>query len=464
MSNYSIFDERYNNENYVNESSKEKNKEKDLGTKFADSVEINSRKMWWNNKKKIDYEKNHPIKTGIKQAGGMVGTYAGASIAGPGGAVVGNQIGQSVGKFVGNIGEDVAKIKFKKKPKTLKKENVDFSNIYRSNEFRKAMNEYFDINDTMTRKVLLAIDENDQNKVLASLTSKLYDNIVNKVDDIDFGEIPMSKGDITKLSNYQALLDCNNTMSQLLKEFKQDTEPVDTIFTAIDNIRNSTNIWKRAFTGNIELPMVMYNTIVLAIIEATTYLITMCIEYIKIPSEDSFQLVIDKSALSRSKDHMIFDNLRKFNDSYKKGQITSAMEYIIKENVKNFTGEIGMGTALFGITAILFCIIPILRELIFLFYYTRVRISEYFETQANLLQMNAYNVEQNRIDLTKEQKKNISKKQIKIAERMRTISKKFAVEMKESEVKASKDIASENKKQKIDDVVDELPDSASSLF
>lgn len=464
MSNYSIFDERYNNENYVNESSKEKNKAKDLGMKFSDSVEINSRKMWWNNKKKLDDEKRHPIKTGIEQAGGMVGTYAGASIAGPGGAVVGNQVGKTVGKFVGNVGEDVTKIKFKKKPKTLKKENIDFSNIYRSNEFRKAMNEYFDINDTMTRKVLLAIDENDQNKVLASLTSKLYDNIVNKVDDIDFGEIPMSKGDITKLSNYQALLDCNNTMSQLLKEFKQDTEPVDTIFTAIDNIRNSANIWKRAFTGNIELPMVMYNTIVLAIIEATTYLITMCIEYIKIPSEDSFQLVIDKSALSRSKDHMIFDNLRKFNDSYKKGQITSAMEYIIKENVKNFTGEIGMGTALFGITAILFCIIPILRELIFLFYYTRVRISEYFETQANLLQMNAYNVEQNRMDLTKEQKKNISKKQIKIAERMRTISKKFAVEMKESEVKASKDIASENKKQKIDDVVDELPDSASSLF
>lgn len=464
MSNYSIFDERYNNENYINESTKEKNKAKLLSNKFVNSVEINSRRMWWNNKNKLDNEKNHPIKSGIKQASGMAGTYIGGSIAGPGGAVVGNQIGQTVGKLVGDVGDDMSKLKFKKKPQNIKKENVDFSNVYRSNEFKKAMNEYFDINDTMTRRILLAINENDQNKVLASLTSKLYDNIVNKVDDIDFGEIPMSKGDITKLSNYQTLLDCNNTMSQLLKEFKQDTEPVDTIYTAIDNIRNSTNIWKRAFTGNIELPMIMYNTIVLAIIEATTYLITMCIEYIKIPSEDSFQILIDKSALSRSKDHMIFDNLRKFNNAFKKGQITSAMEYVIKENVKSFTGEIGIGSVLFGVTAILFCIIPILRELIFLFYYTRVRISEYFETQANLLQMNAYNVEQNRMDLTKEQKKNISKKQIKIAERMRSISKKVAVEMKESEVKASKDIASENKKQKIDDVVDELPDSASSLF
>ena len=46
--------------------------------------------------------------------------------------------------------------------------------------------EFFDITDTETRKVLLAVNEADQNKVLVSLTSKLYDNVVDRIDDIDF--------------------------------------------------------------------------------------------------------------------------------------------------------------------------------------------------------------------------------------------------------------------------------------
>ena len=478
MSDYSIFDERYNQEKAypVTEDKKvkritldnKKSKEFTIlpkgyeNKKVADvnikkrievSTEINGKKRFYEWEKQRKREFKHPVKTIAKNTGGAVGTAVGTAVAGPTGAVIGNQMGKTIGKFVGDIGEDI-----------IKKESVDFSKIYRSKEYTQAISEYFDITDNNTRRILLAIDENDQNKVLVSLTSKLYDNIVNKVDDIDFGEIPMTKGDITRLSNYNTILECNDTMRKLLLEFKQSTEPVDTITTAIDNIRNSTDIWKRAFAGNIELPMVTYNTIVLAIIEATTYLISMVVEYIKIPSSDSFQVTIDKSALNKSKDHMIFDNLRKFNDAYRKGQITNAMNYIIKEKVNSFTGEIGAGAALFGVTALLFCIVPILRELIFLFYYSRVRISEYFEMQADMLQMNSYNVEHNRPDLDKEQRKSISTKQMKIADKMRQFSKKIAINMKESENKAVKEMTSEKKKYKVEDVVDEMPDSASSLF
>lgn len=430
--------------------------------KLTTSIEVNGKKVAYQYEKEKKYEAKHPFKSLSKTIGGAAGTAAGAAIAGPSGAVAGHAAGRTIGSFVGNVVDDMSTKNGEKKK--AKKESVDFSKIYRSKEYTQAISEYFDITDNNTRRILLAIDENDQNKVLVSLTSKLYDNIVNKIDDIDFGEIPMTKGDITRLSNYQNILECNDTMRKLLLEFKQSTEPVDTITTAIDNIRNSTDIWRRAFAGNIELPMVTYNTIVLAIIEATTYLISMVVEYIKIPSSDSFQVTIDKSALNKSKDHMIFDNLRKFNDAYRKGQITNAMNYIIKEKVNNFTGEIGAGAALFGVTALLFCIVPILRELIFLFYYSRVRISEYFEMQADMLQMNSYNVEHNRPDLDKEQRKSISSKQMKIADKMRQFSKKIAINMKESENKAVKEMTSEKKKYKVEDVVDEMPDSASSLF
>ena len=442
--------------------------------------------------KKYIYDIKDSINNPVRTAGEKIGDYTGGAIggavggavgsaAGPVGATVGTYVGGKIGSGWGEksgevVGTAAAHTKIGKSitngvrkgissaTKSPKKK-VTRESVYRSPEYTKAMNEYFDIDHKETRDILLAVNEDDQSKVLVSLTSKLYENIIDKVDDIDFGEIPMTKGDITKLSNYQNLCDCCDTMSKILIEYKQDTKPIDTVITAIRNIEDSTDIWKRAFSGNIELPMVVYNTTVLAIIEAASYLISMCVEFIKVPSSDTFQIMIDKSALSKTKGHMVFENLEKFNDAYRKGQIKNAMNYVIKENVKNFAGTtIGAGAALVGITSLLFIIIPIIRELIFLFYYSRVRVADYFEVQADMLQINAYNVENNRMDLTKEQKKNITTKQIKIADKFRKFSNNIAVSAKESEIKASKEISNQNKKYKVSDVMDEMPDSASSAL
>ena len=80
--------------------------------------------------------------------------------------------------------------------------------IYRSPEFNNIIIEHFDLSDKETFSYLRSIEEADQNKVLLALTSKLYDHLVEKVDDIDFGDIPKSRGDITKLPNYAKVVDC----------------------------------------------------------------------------------------------------------------------------------------------------------------------------------------------------------------------------------------------------------------
>ena len=449
---------------------------KDKGVSLKDAIIINGKKYIYDDEAQKKYNKKHPVEYVGKKIGSTVGGAAGAAVGGAAGAVSGAAVGGVVGGITGGVigstkaGHAVGKgiRSVSNIPSNIKKkitrEDFDFRNVYRSKEFTMAMEQYFDTEDDTTRKVLLAVNEDDQNKVLIGLTSKLYENIIDKVDDIDFGEIPMTKGDITKLSNYNTLMECIDTMTKVLIEFKQDTKPIDTIRTAISNIISSVNIWKRAYAGNIELPMVVYNTTVLAIIEATTYMISMCIDYIKSPSDDSFQITIDKSALTKTKNHLVFENLDKFNEAYRKGQITNAMEYVIKENVKNFAGTIGVGASIVGIVGLLFCIIPIIRELIFLFYYQRVRVSEFFDTQADMLQMNAYNVEHNRLDLDKEKKKSISSKQSKIADKFRKFSNKIGFEMKDSEAKATKELTKQSKKMQIDDVVDELPDSASSAL
>ena len=370
-------------------------------------------------------------------------------------------------------------IKQQEKNRKAANEAVDWRDIYRSEEYTRAMNEFFDITDRETRKVLLAVNEADQNKVLVSLTSKLYDNVVDRVDDIDFGEIERSRGDIEELPNFETLHECLNNMARLLIEFKQDTKPVDTIAESVSDIIESKSIWTKAYAVNAELPMITYNTIVLAIIEATSYMVSMCVDFVKSPSQDTMQIMIDKSALTKSKGHLLFKNLESFNEAYRKGQVTKAMEHVLDETVskktidtskKNFLG-LGIYTggaavaAVVGVAGLLFCIIPIIRELIFLFFYYRVRISEFFDVQADLLQVSAYNVENNRLDLNKEERKNISKKQMKVADDFRKIARKIAVDGATAEKSASKDIkAEDSKKYKASDVMDELPDSASSTL
>ena len=200
-------------------------------------------------------------------------------------------------------------IKQQEKKRKAANETVDWRDIHRSEEYTRAMNEFFDITDRETRKVLLAVNEADQNKVLVSLTSKLYDNVVDRVDDIDFGEIERSRGDIEKLPNFETLHECLNNMARLLIEFKQDTKPVDTIAESVADIIESKGVWTKAYAVNAELPMITYNTIVLAIIEATSYMVSMCVDFVKSPSQDTMQIMIDKSALTKSKGHLRILNL-----------------------------------------------------------------------------------------------------------------------------------------------------------
>ena len=194
-------------------------------------------------------------------------------------------------------------------------------------------------------------------------------------------------------------------------------------------------------------------------------MISSCIEFIKTPNEENFSISVDKVALVKTKQNMLFKNLEKFNDSCKSGQFDNAMDYVIKNNIKGLTGvEAGLIIGGIAVAGLLFQIIPVIRELTFFFYHTRVTISDYFEVQADLLQMNAANVENNS-NRPKKDKDSIVKKQLKIADGFRKISNFIGISNKEAEVKATKDITTTTKKYKTSEILDSIPDSAtSSLF
>lgn len=340
--------------------------------------------------------------------------------------------------------------------------------------YNDLIKEHFNISDRKNRQILLALDEADQEKVMMSLAGKLYSKIIEKVDEIDYGEIPKSKGDITKIPNYVEMVECLEIIRELIVQYKQPTDTVDTVLTAIDNMKDSKKIWEKAFVTNCDFPIVFYNNIVLAIVSSVSLMISNTIEFIKDPVAGNFNITLDKSGLSKSKNHLLFKNLEKFNKSYKRKEVTKTMESFltadrqIKESTEAISEGIGVtliaGVFIAGtVIALLGTLIALLQELVTMFYCARQNVSDYFAIQSELIALNAENA---KLDTTKTQSERdkIYKKQSKISDRFKKISNTIAVKLKSSESKATNMIKTNKTKYNVDDVVDEMPSSASGIF
>ncbi len=335
--------------------------------------------------------------------------------------------------------------------------------FYRDHVYNKAITEYFNMTDRKTTKVLTHLNEAGQNTVLMNLTSKLYDKIVSKCDDIDYGEIPATKGDITKLSKYNDMKETISIMHDILKEYNQDTGPVDELSVALSNVEARKDLFERAYRYNSELPIAMYCNVVLGIISGISYMIATSIEFIKDPGTESFRVALDKMSYAKTKDHMIYSTLKSFNKTCANKDFDRAMEAVLKASTKNFTGGVVLGGIAIGILGVILVLIPVLRELIFLFYYTRMRISDFFDIQADLLQANAYALESN-TTLNKTEQKKVMAKQLKTVEHFRKISNAFAIEIKKAEVASVKEKRQDDETKMLIDDIDGLDSSSGSAL
>ena len=329
--------------------------------------------------------------------------------------------------------------------------------------------ENMDITDRTTLKCMTSINEADQNQVVANLAAKLYESIIKKVTDIDFGAIPASKGDITKIPNYFELSECLTIIRDMLVESKQKTDAVDTIFSSIEYLKRYKNIWTKGYSLECEMVVVTYNTIALSIVSSTSLLVSSMVEFIKNPESGEYEACLSRTKKVKSKDNLLFKNLKKFNAACKKGDVEKTFESLLKaqRNIREsgmvtesiFTALIAGATLL----ALATCIIPILHELTSMLYCMRQSISDYFSIESDVIRLNAEKVNYDR-SKTPEAKKKIISKQLKIADRFKAISNKLAIKSKKAESDAEKMIKDEtSKKYKVDELMDEMTDSA-TLF
>lgn len=328
---------------------------------------------------------------------------------------------------------------------------------YKTKEFIEAA-KLLDISDKETRICVSCVNESEQQEILLGVTNKLYEKIEAKVTDIDFGTIPQSKGDFVKIDNIDMVTEAITDMKKIYIEYKQPLTYINIITDAIENLVELKNEFQRCFLTNTDLGILIYNTTAVSVISAVSLLISSTIDFIVDPKTKSIEVSVDKVGVSKGKELLQLKTLVEFNNLCKGNKLKKVLNDLIKVSSKNLLGTSAL--AVIGASiSLIFLIVPILRELIYYFYYCRATVAEYFKIQNEMIMLNAA-----RLEMAGDQK--IASKQRKLVDGFRTIADFLEVDAKTASNKSDNELKQDKKeKYKIDDVTESLPDSAaSSLF
>lgn len=356
-------------------------------------------------------------------------------------------------------------------------------------EYDKIVMENFNILDETTRKTMIYVNESDRNQILTALANRLYTKIVKNVYDIDFGTIPNTKGDITKMENYNDIKETLDIIRSLLVYYNQPTSNVDIVLSAIDNVKTLNRLWEKGYAIECGMVVILYETMCLSIVGTTSLLISGSIEYIKDPNEGNFDITLKKASKNKSSSALMLRNIDSFNKACSRGDIERTCKDLLSANKATHEAAVlaeaeqclnesifvGVGTTLFpglpavvigasSIAIVLTCIIPFLRELTSTLVNAKQSFSDYLSMEADLVRLNAERIQYS-VAKNEETKKKIKAKQLKIADRLKKMSEILLVKMTKASKIAEADVKKDSEeKLNITDIVDELPDSVASLF
>ena len=297
------------------------------------------------------------------------------------------------------------------------------------------------------RKEIFALTEAETLKINNEMVAKLFNSALNKRH-IDFDDIPNSKGDITKYTGYTSMVSSLSLLKDIVNQSgASKIIEIEIIEKAISNIVANRDVFEKGFKLNKDFIILQYNTLVAACVAGTSTLIASYIDFVKTINKVEFKLVNTKLSIGKT----CIDSLDQFNKSVASGDFSKVTNTVIKHRPVNEAAGAVMGIAagiIFGVIAL----VRIIRYLIFYFYNSKQRLSDYLELQATFLQMNKNNLEANGTGLSAEKRNEIIKKQEKLMNNLLKYSDKLKVDAKITETKTESEIKKENASWKFSDV------------
>lgn len=288
-----------------------------------------------------------------------------------------------------------------------------------------------------------SLTEAEQAVVNDRMIGSLYQSILKKKD-INFDNIPFSKGDIQKVDGYGNMVATLETIRGLASKFGAKIPELDIIESAIVNIRTNRKSFEKGFSLENEFVKMYYNTLVYACIEATSLVLASYVDYVKTLNNIEFQIRKGKGIYG----NICINSLAKFNDSVRDGSFMKFINSIFDNNREGFLGEktINFTKKVFSIVTIL----PLLRTLIYYYYEKRMSSAEWLDQQRQFLEMNKFRLEASSMDAQKRNK--ILSKQQAAMDRIDKLSDKIRVNNQLADKKANNELKNDNKEYTLNSV------------
>lgn len=348
-------------------------------------------------------------------------------------------------------------------------------------EYMQIVSEAYDLSDYATKKKVLFCNEAKKVDNIEHIVSSLYLNIKNNVAGIDFGTIPRSRGIVTRIENYADLCECINSVHELVVAYKERTDVIDEISTCLANIQQRERVFSKAFALNIEFPIMMYNMAVLSVVSSVSLLLAGTIEYVK-NGHDSYTVSFDKVGYNKSRERVLYEFILQFNRNCDNGTLDKLMDACMKNNLTTLDesainedniegileageydgivleGILGaevlrgfknaksaadiaksVGSAIWktkigkfaliviGAGAMAIALLQTIRWAAFHILKFQMKVSDWFEIQAQYLQINAENLKYREDDKGDDHRREVYQNQMKWVDRFKRLANFFAI-------------------------------------
>lgn len=292
------------------------------------------------------------------------------------------------------------------------------------------------------RRALSAImlDEEQKIKVTDKIVATMYQLTLNKYFGMDFGTIPLSKGNIDKIKEYDNMKKAIDIIDQVALSANDATlkHYADTLKNTMETLEGYSREFTLGFIQENQMVVMIYNTIVTSLICGINFAITFIVDFIITP-EGELKVSEGIKQKANSKDYILFKNLVEFNSFASEGGLKKLFNSLLK-NDAFIGGALTAGVGMAAITIVgVIALIPIIRELIYFVFNLRMKTSEFFKIQSEFLELNIVELRSN--NSIKDKDKNaIIKKQKDRIKTLNSLADKFELDFKQSNTETEKEI------------------------
>lgn len=285
-------------------------------------------------------------------------------------------------------------------------------------------------NDTSSTLKLRKLDESQKSDLSKEMINAMTRMTIKKSRMCDYDLVEQSKGDISKFTGYGNMKQTLSALRVLSAKYNSNLSEISSIELAIKNLEDNKAYFMTAFRTNNEIVKLMYNNIVIACVCSTSFLIANIIDFTK----DITGEIVLTSKMLRTKSAyptLYFKNIDVFNNKVSSGELVRFLNSMEKKE------QLALSTAMVttGLIVLIFGFIPLIREITYQYYHSRVSLSNYLRMQSDFLLMNQKNLDP---------KSDAYRKQNEIANRLLAMADSIDVDSKSTSKRAEIELKKEN--------------------